>query len=86
MEFATPLSNGEDRIDAYHNGEPLWYHTMEDILIEQVHGLVLHDLAAELHLMHNDGEPRSFAEAEEHATWRAAMQLEMDVAERNRTW
>jgi len=49
-------------------------------------GLVLHDLAAELHLMHDDGEPRSFAEAEEHATWRAAMQLEMDVAERNRTW
>jgi len=82
-----PLSNAEDRIDAYHEGEPLRYRTVEDILGElSVPGLVLHDLAAELHLMHNDGEPRSFAEAEEHATWRAAMQLEMDVAERNRTW
>jgi len=41
---------------------------------------------AELHLMHDDGEPRSFAEAEEHMAWRAMMQLEMDAVERNRTW
>ena len=41
---------------------------------------------AELHLTHNNGEPRSFAEAEEYAAWRAVMQLEMDAVERNRTW
>jgi hypothetical protein len=32
VEFATPLSHDEEHIDAYHNGEPLWYRTMEDIL------------------------------------------------------
>jgi len=36
--------------------------------------------------MHDDGEPRSFAEAEEHMAWRAMMQLEMDAVERNQTW
>ena len=43
-------------------------------------------MEAEVHLTHDNGEPRSFAEAEEHIAWCAAMQLEMDVAERNRTW
>ena len=64
-----PLSNAEDRIDAYHEGEPLRYRTVEDILDEQpVPRLVPHDLEVELHLTHNNGEPRSFAEAEEHTT------------------
>jgi hypothetical protein len=31
-----------------------------------------------LHLTCDDGEPQSFAEAERHAAWRAAMQSEMD--------
>jgi hypothetical protein len=39
-----------------------------------------------LHLACNDGEPRSFAEAERHAAWRAAMQSVMDAVEKNRTW
>jgi hypothetical protein len=43
-------------------------------------------LAGELHLTCDDGEPRSFAEAEKHAAWRAAMQSEMDAVETNRTW
>jgi hypothetical protein len=51
-----------------------------------VPGLVPHALEAELHLAHDDGEPRSFAEVGGHATWRATMQLEMDAVERNRTW
>jgi hypothetical protein len=24
VEFATPLSHDEERIDVYHDGEPLW--------------------------------------------------------------
>jgi hypothetical protein len=44
------------------------------------------DLEAQLDLACDDGEPRSFAEAERDATWRAAMQLEMDAVEQNRTW
>jgi hypothetical protein len=48
-------------------------------------GLALHDLEAQLHLACDDGEPRSFAEAERHAAWHAAMQLKMDAVEKNRT-
>jgi hypothetical protein len=39
-----------------------------------------------LHLACNDGKPRSFTEAERHATWRVVMQSEMDAVEKNYTW
>jgi len=32
VEFATPLSGDEDRVDAYHDDEPLRYRTMDNIL------------------------------------------------------
>jgi hypothetical protein len=68
VEFATPLSHDEERIDACYDGEPLWYHAMEDILSDQpVSGLVPHDLDGQLHLACDDGEPRSFTEAEKDA-------------------
>jgi hypothetical protein len=68
VEFATPLSHDEERIDAYHDGEPLRYRMMENLLGDQpVLGLVPYDLEAQLHLACDDGEPRSFAEAERHA-------------------
>ncbi|KAJ1262221.1 hypothetical protein BS78_09G090300, partial [Paspalum vaginatum] len=87
MEFATPLSHDKERVDAYHDGEPLRYHTMENLLDDQpVPGLVPHHLEAQLHLTCDDSEPRSFAEAERHAAWRAAMKSEMDAVEKNRTW
>jgi hypothetical protein len=87
VEFATPLSHDEERIDMYHDGEPLRYRTMEDLIGDQlVPELVPHDLKAQLHLASDDGEPRSFAEAERYAAWRAAMQSEMDAVEKNRTW
>jgi hypothetical protein len=87
VEFATPLSHDEERIDAYHDCESLRYRTMEDILGDQpVPGLAPHDLEAQLHLACDDGEPRSFAEAKRHAVWRVAMQLEMGAVEKNRTW
>ena len=87
VEFATPLSDDEDRADAYHDDEPLRYRTLDNIFGDQpVPGLAVHDFEAELHLVHEDGEPRSFAEAEGDAAWRAAMQQEMDAVERNRTW
>jgi hypothetical protein len=69
VELATPLSHDEERIDAYHDGEPLRYRTMENLLDDQpVPGLVPHDLEAQLHLTCDDGEPRSFTEAERHTT------------------
>jgi hypothetical protein len=87
VEFATPLSHDEKHISAYHDGEPLRYRTMEDILGDQpVPGLAPHDLEAQLYLACDDGEPRSFTEAERHTGWRAAMQSEMDAVEKNRAW
>jgi hypothetical protein len=60
---------------------------MENLLGDQpVSGLAPHDVEAQLHLACDDGEPRSFAEAERHAAWRAAMQSEMDAVEKNYTW
>jgi hypothetical protein len=86
VEFATPLSHDEERIDAYHDSEPLRYHMMENLLGDQtVPGLVPHDLEAQLYLVCDNGEPRSFAEGERHAAWRIAMQSEMDAVEKNRT-
>jgi hypothetical protein len=87
VEFATPLSHNEERIDAYHNGELLRYCTMENILGDQpVPGLIPYDLEMQLHLACDDDEPRSFQEAERHAAWRAAMQSKMDAVEKNRSW
>jgi hypothetical protein len=87
VEFATPLSHDDERIDAYHNGEPLWYRTMKNLLSDQsVLGLVSHDLEAQLHLACDDGEPRSFTEVERHAAGRAVMLSEMNAVEKNRTW
>jgi hypothetical protein len=47
VEFATPLSRDEERIDTYHDGEPLQYRMIENLLGDQpVPGLVPHDLEA----------------------------------------
>ena len=35
VEFTIPLSNDEDRANAYHNDKPLGYRTMDDILSKQ---------------------------------------------------
>jgi hypothetical protein len=87
VEFTTPFSHDEERIDTYHDDEPLRYRTMENFLDDQpVPGLAPHDLEAQLHLACDDGEPRSFIEAERHAAWRATMQSEMDAVEKNCTW
>jgi hypothetical protein len=87
VEFATPLSHDEERIDSCYDGEPLQYRTIDDLLGDQpVPGLVPHDLEGQLHLACDDGEPRSFAEAEKDAAWHATMKAEMDAVEKNRTW
>jgi hypothetical protein len=69
MEFATPLSHDEERIDVCYDGESLRYRTMEDLFGDQpVPGLVPHDLEGQLHLTCDDDKPRSFAEAKKDAT------------------
>jgi hypothetical protein len=87
MELVTPLSHDEEHVDACYNGEPLRYRKVGGLLIDpSVLGPTSRILAEELHLACDDGEPRSFVEAEKHATWHAAMQSEMDAVETNHTW
>jgi hypothetical protein len=87
VECVTSLSHDEERVDACYDDEPLRYRKVEGLLIDpSVPGLASRILAGELHLACDDGEPRSFAEAEKHAAWRVAMQSEMDAVETNRTW
>jgi hypothetical protein len=87
VEFPTPPSNDEDRVDAYHDDEPLRYRTLDNIFGDQpVPRLVMHNFEAELHLEQEDAEPCSFVEAEGDAAWRAMTQQEMDAVERNSTW
>ena len=58
VEFATPLFDDEDRVDAYHDDEPLRYRTLDNIFGDQpIPGLAVHDFEAELHLAHEDGDP-----------------------------
>jgi hypothetical protein len=47
VEFSTPLSHDEERIDVYHDGEPLRYRMMENLLGYQlVTRLAPHNLEA----------------------------------------
>jgi hypothetical protein len=74
VECATPLSHDEEHIDVYHDSEPLRYRMMEDLIGNRpMPELVPRDLEAQLHLACDDGEPQSFAEAERHTAWCAAM-------------
>jgi hypothetical protein len=87
VELVTPLSHDEECVDACYDGEPLWYRKVEGLLIDpSVPSPISRILAGELHLACDDGEPRSFAEAEKHVAWRAAMQSKMDAVETNRNW
>jgi hypothetical protein len=74
--FITPVSNDEDHVDVFHNGEPLHYHTMEDILSEML----------KLNLAQEDSESHSFIEEEGDSAWRVAIQQEMDTVEQSKSW
>jgi hypothetical protein len=87
VELVTPLSHDKEHINSCYDSEPLWYRTVEGLLIDpSVPGLASRILAGELHLACDDIEPQSFAEAEKHAAWRTTMQSKMDAIEANRTW
>jgi hypothetical protein len=84
IESATALQDDEDRLDAFYDGEPLRYRRLDNILGDEAVPEVEPRVCAELHLMHA-GEPSTYAEAQGDPTWREAMQLELESAEKNRT-
>ena len=85
MEFATPLVDDEDRLNAYYDDEPLWYRTMMNIIGDHPPPPPPQHLFAELHLTHA-GEPANYIEAKDDPAWRAAMEQELKAVEQNRTW
>jgi len=83
IESATPLRD-DDRLNAFYDGEPLRYRRIDNILGDEAVPEVEPRVCAELHLTHA-GEPSTYAEAQGDPTWREAMQLELESAEKNRT-
>ena len=80
VEFATPLEDDEDRLDAYYYDEPLRYRTMSNIIGDHPPPPPPQRLFAKLHLTHA-GEPANFAEAKDDPAWRAAMGKEIKAVE-----
>jgi hypothetical protein len=73
VEFATPLEDDEDRLDACYNSEPLRYRMMANIFGNHSPPPPSQRLFTELHLTHVD-EPANFTEAKDDLAWRAAME------------
>jgi hypothetical protein len=71
VEFATPLEDDEDKLDAYYNGEPLRYYTMANIFGNH---------------SPPPPSQRLFAEAKDDPAWQATMEQEFKAVEQNRTW
>jgi hypothetical protein len=96
-EFASPLEDDEERRNVFHDGTPIRYRRINDVIgDEPVPGKAERVLLPprrgqprrvqeELHLTTREGEPASFAEAEQDKAWRATMQDEIKSIEDNRT-
>jgi hypothetical protein len=70
-----------------HGESPMRYRAYHNIIRtgEHVLGLAARNLIEELNLMSME-QPCTFTEAEQNATWQAAMQEEIDSVKRNQTW
>jgi hypothetical protein len=87
VEFASPPSNVDAHVDAFHDGEEVRFRTMENLVGDSaapgMASRILND--AEL-LLTSAEEPPTFAEAEKEASWRKAMLEKMKSIEENSTW
>jgi hypothetical protein len=87
VRFVTPPPNASTHVDAEHEGEPLRFRAIRDLVgDEETPGhaeRVLDD--QELHLGTAE-EPATFAAAEHENCWRAAMLKEMAAIQENHTW
>jgi hypothetical protein len=66
VEYATPLEDDEDRLDASYDDEPLRYRTVANILGEQ-------SPPDQLHLTYAD-EPTTYAEVQGDPVWWVVME------------
>jgi hypothetical protein len=88
VEYATPPSNLDQFVDAFHEGEEVRFRRVDNVVgSAPVPGLAerLLDDDQALLLMSAE-EPATFAVAERDAEWRRAMIEEMKAIEANKTW
>ena len=85
VEFATPLEDDEDKLDAYYDDEPLRYRPMTNIIGDHPPPLPPQCLFVKLHLTHV-GEPANYAQAKDDPAWWAAMEQAIKAVEQNYTW
>jgi hypothetical protein len=87
IEFASPPSDITEFVDAFHDGEEVQFHRLDDIVgsigSSGLAGWLLND--PELLLVSAE-EPPTFVLAERDINWRWAILEEMKVIEENETW
>ena len=87
IEFASPPSDITEFMDAYHEGEEVWFHRLDDIVGGiGPSGLVGRLLNDQELLLVSAEEPPTFTLAERDGNWRRAMLEEMKAIEENETW
>jgi hypothetical protein len=86
VEFASPPSNIDTYVDAFHDGEEVRFRTMENIVGNAMTpGMARHVLNDVELLLTSADEPHTFAEAEREANWRKAMVEKMKSIKDNTT-
>ena len=87
IEFASPPSDITEFVDAFHEGEEVWFHRLDDIVggigPSGLTGRLLND--QELLLISAEELP-TFVLAERDGNWRREMPKEMKAIEENETW
>jgi hypothetical protein len=87
VEFASPPTDINEYMDAFHDGEEVRFHLVDNIVADRgAPGLANRLLDDSELLLVSTEEPPTFAVAESDANWRRAMLEEMKAIEDNRTW
>ena len=86
IEFDSPPSDITEFVDAFHDGEEVWFHRLDDIVggtrSSSLAGRLLND--PELLLVSAE-EPPTFTLAERDANWQQVMLEEIKAIEENET-
>jgi len=86
IEFTSPLSDISEFMDAFHNGEEVWFHRLDNVVSNAgAIGLASRRLDNPELLLVSAEEPPTFVVAERYANWRRAMLEEMKAIEDNGT-
>ena len=87
IEFTSPRSDISEFVDAFHDGEEVWFRSLDNIVDNAgAIGLSSRLLDDPELLLVSAEEPPTFAVAERNANWRRTMLKEMKAIEDNGTW